>query len=132
MLTLGWGCSSLGMHGYSKRQLVRSGIPQTDDQAALWVCINLQDFLFLLCQGDAQFDAGSDFTNATFLVDDGDDLGIHCFLAPSLHSGHIFSVDNLVQEIIVQGDSGQSSEGKVNANIGDTFFGREVRHEEAE
>ena len=28
--------------GYSKRQLVRSGIPQTDDQAALCVCVKKQ------------------------------------------------------------------------------------------
>src|SRR5699024_2328987 len=63
--------------GYSKRQLVRSGMSQTDGQAALWVCINEQDFLSLLCQGDAQVDAGGGFANAAFLVDDGDDLGVH-------------------------------------------------------
>ena len=33
------------MCGYSKRQLVRSGLSQTDGQAALRVCINEQDFL---------------------------------------------------------------------------------------
>ena len=60
--------------GYSKRQLVRSGMSQTDGQAALWVCINEQDFLSLLCQGDAQVDTGGGFANAAFLVDDGDNL----------------------------------------------------------
>ena len=50
---------------------------QTDGQAALRVCINEQNFLSLLCQGDAQVDAGGGFANAAFLVDDGDDLCVH-------------------------------------------------------
>lgn len=63
--------------GYSKRQLVRSGMSQTDGQAALRVCINEHNFLSLLCQGNAQVDTGGGFANAAFLVDDGDDLGVH-------------------------------------------------------
>ena len=65
------------MCGYSKRQLVRSGLFQTDGQAALQVCLNEQDFLSLLYQGDAQVNTGSGFANAVFLVDDGDDLCVH-------------------------------------------------------
>ena len=55
--------------GYSKRQLVRSGLFQTDGQAALCVCIKKQDFLSVLLQGDAQVDAGSGFADAAFLAD---------------------------------------------------------------
>ena len=33
---------------YSKRQLVRSGMSQTDGQAALWVCVKNQEVLSLV------------------------------------------------------------------------------------
>ena len=64
--TLGCVCSTLRMRGYSKRQLVRSGISQADGQAALWGCINEQDCLFVFLQDDAQGDADGGFANVAF------------------------------------------------------------------